>query len=339
MVTEEVIVLGIESTAHTFGVGIASSKGEILSDIREIYKPDKGGIHPREAAEFFSKVAPRALTESLKEAGLKVRDLDGIAVALGPGLGPCLRIGASIARALSLKYGKPLIAVNHGVAHIEIGRLTARLYDPLVIYISGGNTLIAAFVEGCYRIFGETLDIALGNCIDVFAREIGLGFPGGRLVDELAERGRKYVELPYIVKGQDLSFSGILTAALRVIKEGANVEDVAFSFVETLYSMVAEVAERGLVHTGKTEVLLVGGVAKSKLLREKLKKMVKSHGAKFGFVNPKYAGDNGVMIAFTGALALKAGVTIGVEESVIRPKWRVDEVEVPWFHLIRDLVR
>ncbi len=323
-------VLGIESTAHTFGASVASSDGRILSNVNDTYRPREGGIHPREAAEHHSKVAAGVIIGALRDAGVWFEDLDGVAVALGPGMGPCLRVGATVARAVALKYGLPLVPVNHAIAHIEIARLTAGMDDPLVIYLAGGNTMVTTFAEGRYRVFGETLDIPLGNCMDVFAREAGLGFPGTPRVEELAARGRRYIELPYTVKGQDMSFSGLLTAALRALKEGARLEDVCYSLVETAYSMVVEVAERALVHTGKSEVVLTGGVARSRVLPAKLARMCEAHGARFGVVPDEYAGDNGAMIAYTGALALDSGVTIPVEESYIRPMWRVEEVEVPW---------
>jgi len=325
----EPLVLGIESTAHTFGIGVATPS-RILAAIDYAYQPRAGGIHPREAAEHHAKVAGRALAEALTEAGFSVRDLDAVAVALGPGMGPCLRVGATLARYLCVKYSKPLVPVNHAVAHIEIARLTTGFKDPLVVYIAGGNTLITTFVEGRYRIFGETLDIPLGNCLDTFAREVGLGFPGTPRVEEMAAKGRKLLELPYVVKGQDLQFSGLLTKALKLVKEGERLEDVCYSLVETAYSMLVEVAERALALTGKREVTLTGGVARSKLLTAKLEKMAELHGAVFKPVEPKYAGDNGAMIAYTGALAFTAGVTISVEESRVRPLWRLDQVEIPW---------
>ncbi|OYT62888.1 MAG: UGMP family protein [Thermofilum sp. ex4484_15] len=327
---DDVLVLGIESTAHTFGVGIASSKGLILSNINSTYVPSKGGIHPREAAEHHSKVASQVVLKALEVAHVNLEELDGIAVALGPGLGPCLRVGATLARALSLMLNKPLIPVNHAVAHIEIGRLDTGFKDPLVVYVSGGNTLIAAFNEGRYRVFGETLDIALGNCIDVFARKVGLGFPGVPEVEGKALSWKEFVKLPYTVKGQDISCSGLLTAALRKVNEGRRLEDICFSLLETAYCMLVEVTERALVHTSKREVLLTGGVARSKLLSEKLKLMAKEHGAKFKAVRAEYAGDNGAMIAYTGALALKHGIMIKVKDGGIRPRWRIEEVEVPW---------
>lgn len=326
---DEPLVLGIESTAHTLGVGIATPR-RILVSVDSVYQPKAGGIHPREAAEHHSRNAGRVLAEALREAGLRITDVDAIAVALGPGMGPCLRVGATLARYLAARFSKPLVPVNHAVAHVEVARLSTGFKDPLVVYIAGGNTLITTFVEGRYRIFGETLDIPLGNCLDTFAREAGLGFPGTPRVEELAAKGERLLELPYVVKGQDLQFSGLLTKALRLLKEGARLEDVCYSIVETAYSMLVEVAERALALTGKSEVTLTGGVARSRILCEKLAKMSEMHGAVFKPVEPRYAGDNGGMIAYTGALAYSSGVTIEIGESRVRPMWRLDQVEIPW---------
>ncbi len=328
---DDLLVLGIESTAHTFGVGIATSSGRILADARSTYKPPPGeGIKPVEAAEHHSRVAGEVLREALDEAGVGLGEIDGVAVSLGPGMGPCLRVGASVARFLALKLGKPLIPVNHAVAHIEIARLTTGLEDPVVVYVSGGNTMVTTFVGGRYRVFGETLDISLGNCLDTFAREVGLGFPGVPKVEELASRGNVLLDFPYLVKGQDLSYSGLLTYALRVLREGARIEDVAYTLVEYTYTMLVEVAERAMAHTGKAELTITGGVARSEKLSRKLEDMAEERGASFRPVEPRYAGDNGAMIAYTGALAMSSGVSLPVERSAIRPLWRIDKVDIPW---------
>ncbi len=327
---EEVLVLGIESTAHTVGVGIFSSEHGIIANEKSVYKPVNGGIHPREAAEHHSKALPSVLKKALQTAGCQIKDIDAFAVALGPGMGPCLRIGASVARALALKYKKPLVPVNHAIAHIEIARYSTGMNDPLVVYVAGGNTLITTYVEGRYRIFGETLDISLGNCLDVFARETGLGFPGVPEVEKLYRKGGRLLDLPYIVKGQDVSYSGLLTRALELYKKGYPIEDVCYSLVEIAYSMLVEVAERALVHTKKKEIVLTGGVARSQILQEKLSIMAEIHNAKFSSVKPEYAGDNGAMIAYTGYLALTSGITIPVGESFIKPLWRLEQVEALW---------
>ncbi|RLE51407.1 MAG: bifunctional N(6)-L-threonylcarbamoyladenine synthase/serine/threonine protein kinase [Candidatus Methanomethylicota archaeon] len=324
------IILGIECTAHTFGCGIADDNGNILANVYSEYIPAKGGIHPREAARHHSNVAPKILKDSLKQSKVSISEISGIAISLGPGLGPCLRTGATIARALAIYFNKPLIPINHCVAHIEIAKLMCNAKDPLVVYVSGGNTIIAAYAEGKYRIFGETLDIALGNCLDVFAREAGLPHPGGPRIEKLALKGKKFIPLPYVVKGQDMSFSGLLTAAIRKLREGFSLEDLCYSLQEVAFSMVCEVAERALAHTMKKELILTGGVAANKRLQKMLKDVAKEHGAKFGVVPKEYARDNGAMIAWTGVLAFKSGITIPVENSLIKPRWRLDSIEVPW---------
>lgn len=326
-----VVVLGIESTAHTFGVGIATSDGEILANENEVYTPPQGvGIHPREAAEHHVKIAYKVLLNALRKAKLSIRDVDAIAFSQGPGLGPALRVGATVARTLSLKYGKPLVPVHHGVAHIEIAKLMSGTKDPLIVLISGGHTMILAFSHGRYRVFGETLDISIGNCLDIFAREVGLGFPGVPAVEKYAKMGRKYLEMPYTVKGQDLSFSGLLTKALHYVRQGERVEDVCLSLVETTYYMLTEVVERALACTGKRELLITGGVARSERLREIMNIVANDYNVKVYFVINEYAGDNGAMIAYTGALAYTHGITISVSESQVRQRWRIDEVEIPW---------
>lgn len=326
----KVIVLGIESTAHTFGCGIVNSDGRILANINDTYIPAKGGIHPRESAQHHSDVAPQVIRRALSEANLSIEHVDAIAVALGPGLGPCLRVGATIARALAVAYNKPLVPVNHAVAHIEIAKLTTRFKDPLIVFVSGGNTIISAYSDGRYRVFGETLDIALGNMLDAFAREAGLPHPGGPRVEELARRGNRLLKLPYIVKGQDVSYSGLLTAALKLLDEGHRLEDLCYSLQEYAFTMLAEVAERALAYTEKKELILTGGVASNNELQRKLRIVADEHKAEFGVVPRNLAGDNGAMIAWTGVLAYTHGITIKVEESYVRPRWRLDEVDIPW---------
>ncbi|BCU67219.1 protein kinase [Sulfolobales archaeon HS-7] len=327
-------VLGIESTAHTFGVGIACDEEPyILSNVKDTFVPKEGGMKPGEVARHHSEVAPDIVVDALSKAGVTISSVDGIAISLGPGLGPVLRVGATVARALALKYRKPLIPVNHGIGHIEIGRLTTESNDPLILYLSGGNTIITVLRERRYRILGETLDIALGNMIDVFVREVGLAPPyvkaGKHMIDVCAEKGSELVELPYVVKGQDMSFSGLLTAALRATKNH-NLNDVCFSLREIAFDMLIEASERALSLTGKREILVVGGVAASQSLKEKLDVLSEERDVILKIVSPEFAGDNGAMIAYAGLLLLKHGVRINIEESYVRPRWRIEEVDIPW---------
>src|SRR4030065_2199748 len=223
-IDEESYCLGIESTADDFSVGISTFRGQILANMIDAYIPSEGGIHPREASRHHAEVASKVLEQALKKAGIKPRDLRVVAFSQGPGLGPCLRTGATVAPPLASYLDVPLVGVNHCVAHIEIGKLAIHVTDPVTLYVSGGNTLVTAFDSGRYRVFGETLDIALGNCLDVFAREAGLkhtkGMPLGAALEQLAAKGKRLVPLPYTVKGMDMSLSGLLTAATSVLHKG-----------------------------------------------------------------------------------------------------------------------
>lgn len=332
---DEQYCLGIESTADDFGVGISTFDGRILANASNAYVPEEGGIHPREAARHHAEVADGVLSEAFAEANLNPKDLAVIAFAQGPGLGPCLRTGATVARALASYLEVPLVGVNHSVAHIEVGKLETNAQDPVTLYVSGGNTIVTAFACERYRVFGETLDIALGNCLDVFAREAGLknkkGLPLGAAIEQLAAKGENLASLPYVVKGMDLSLSGLLTAAISLLRKGKySLEDVCYSLQENAFSMVTEVTERALAHTEKKEVLLTGGVAANKRLQSMLKVIAEEHDAAFNVVPLEFATDNGAMIAWTGVLAYRHGLVIPVEESFVKLRWRIDRVDVPW---------
>jgi universal protein Kae1 len=327
--------LGIESTADDFGVGISTFKGDILANVSSGYVPEEGGIHPREASRHHSEVADRVLEEAFAKAGIEPEDLSIIAFSQGPGLGPCLRTGATVARALASFLEIPLVGVNHSVAHIEIGKLKTDARDPVTLYVSGGNTIVTAFKARRYRVFGETLDIALGNCLDVFAREAGIrnkkGIPLGAAIEQLASNGKTLIPLPYTVKGMDFSLSGLLTATIAALKKGEyRLEDLCYSLQENAFSMVAEVTERALAHTEKNEVLLTGGVAANKRLQSMIKLVAEDHNAQFKVVPREFATDNGAMIAWTGVLAYTHGITTPIEESFVKLRWRVEKVDIPW---------
>jgi len=323
--------LGIESTAHTFGASVVTYKGQILSDVRDIYRSAPGtGIHPREAAEHHSEVAAKVVAESLTKAGIRASQLDGVAVALGPGLGPCLRVGATIARSIASYFQIPLLSVNHAIGHIEIGSLTTGAQDPLVVLVSGGHTAIAAFSGGHWRIFGETEDITLGNLYDMFAREIHLPSPAGPQIERLAEKSTHFVSLPYVVKGNDVSYSGLLTASLARLKSGAILEDVCYSMQEVSCAMLAEAVERSLAYTRKHEILLTGGVAANKTLQSKLTDVANLHEAKCHVVAQAYTGDCGAQIAWTGMLALCAHEAIPPAEARVKPRWRLEDARISW---------
>jgi len=317
--------LGIESTAHTFGVGIVDDEGDILANVVDSYKSPTGGMRPHELAEHHLNVTTDSIRAALDEADLSIRDISLIGYSRGPGIGQALLIGAFVARMLAIKLGKPLVGVNHPLAHVEIGRKVTSSYDPVTLYVSGGNTQIITHNGKRYVVLGETLDIGLGNAQDKFGREIGLPFPAGPKLDRMEG---KWVELPYTVKGMDLSFSGLLTEALRRVRAGERIEDVAWSFMEVAFSMTVEVAERALALTGKDELLLVGGVAASPRLKEKVGVMCEERGAKLKVPPPDLVRDNGAMIAWTAILSYRIKGPDSIRESSIKPQWRIDEI--PW---------
>lgn len=336
--------LAIESTAHTFGVSVVQSNinkenynaatCEILSNEKDSYTTESGGMIPRELAEHHYKCAPIVVKQALEKAQVKMKEIDLIAFSQGPGIGNALRCGANTARQLSLLHKKPLIGVNHCIAHLEIGRKLCNSTDPVMLYASGANTQIICYENEYYRVFGETLDTGIGNFLDAFGRELGLGFPAGPVLDKMYFEGKELIDLPYTVKGMDLAFSGLLTASKNKIyltKTGdLQKEDLVYSALHTAFAMLTEVTERALAHTQKSEVVLGGGVGCSKALQGMVGKMCEERGAKL-FVPPNgVMVDNAGMIGWTGLLMYANGYRTALNKSGILPKQRTDDVKVTW---------
>ncbi len=328
------LVLGIESTAHTFGIGVVKN-GKVLANVRDSYTTEHGGIIPTEAARHHEKVCNDVCLNAIKNSEMKEKDIDAVAFSQGPGLSPCLLVGIKFAKELAKKLSIPLVPVNHCVAHLEIGNsLEKKPRDPVMLYTSGANTQVISYASGKYRVFGETLDIGVGNFIDNFARFIGMGFPGGPKIEELAKQGKNYIELPYKVKGMDISLSGILTNLKQKV-EGKKFreEDLAYSMQETVFAMLVEVSERALAHLNKKDMLLGGGVGCNARLREMCKIMCKERNARFFVPEKPLLVDNGAMIAFLGERMFNAGIKFSGKKAMeldIKPRQRTDDVEVTW---------
>ncbi len=333
-------VLGIESTAHTFGIGVVKD-GNILINLKRSYstKEGEGGMIPIEVAKHHSSIKKELYEIALREIeklDVKEMDFDCIAFSQGPGLPPCLLEGLRFAKEISLKLKKPIVGVNHCIAHLEIGKITGAK-DPVMLYASGANTQVIAYASGKYRVFGETLDIGVGNFIDSFARYLGIGFPGGSKIEEFAKNG-KYIELPYKVKGMDIALSGILTNLKQKLEKGASINDLSYSLQETVFAMLVEISERALAHTGKKELLLGGGVACNSRLQEMCKKMCEERESeqktKFFCPEKNLLVDNGAMIAFLGEIMFNSKANVFSYEKLenldILPKQRTDEVNVLW---------
>ncbi len=321
-------VLGIESSAHTFGVGIAMD-GNILSNEKEMYRIGKGGMIPNKVAEFHIDNAAGVIDRALEEASIALREIECIGYTKGPGMGPCLQVGELTAKMLAARLRVPIVPVNHGIGHIEIARHFAGQNDPVVLYVSGGNSQILKIDARPYRhykVLGETMDIGIGNMFDTFARGIGLDPAWGSTVEKAAQNGG-YVELPYTVKGMDFSFTGLLTQALR-LSGSVGREDLCFSLREISFSMLCETTERALMLTDSSELCVCGGVAQSQRLREMLGLVAKEHGASFGFAPNEFNADNGGMIAFVAERMHRGNYHVPIERCGILQRYRIEEAVV-----------
>ena len=302
-----------------------------MSNTKSVYKPPEGsGIHPFEASQNHLAAAPRVVADAIETSRVPMGELCAVAYAMGPGLGPCLRVGAVVARTLASSLGVPLVPVNHAVGHIELGCLLTGSRDPVVLLVSGGHTMILAYSGKRWRVLGESLDLTLGQLLDQFGRHHGLASPCGMAIEEAAKASSNYLRLPYSVKGNDVSFSGLLTASKLQLDNGRSFSDVSYSIQETAFAMVTEVTERALAFMGKKEVMIVGGVAANRRLSGMMSDMARRHSAIVTVTSLEYSGDCGAQIAWTGWLAHTCGIQVPIPESRVMQSWRLDRVDIPW---------
>ncbi|NP_001275077.1 glycoprotein endopeptidase-like protein [Solanum tuberosum] len=338
MMDKKLISLWFESAAKKIGVGVVAIDGTILSNPRHTYiTPPGQGFLPRETAQHHHQHILPLVKSALETAGVTPDEIDCICYTKGPGMGAPLQVSAVVVRVLSQLWKKPIVGVNHCVAHIEMGRIVTGAVDPVVLYVSGGNTQVIAYSEGRYRIFGETIDIAVGNCLDRFARVLTLSndpSPGYN-IEQLAKKGEKFIELPYVVKGMDVSFSGILsfieaTAEEKLKNNECSPADLCFSLQETLFAMLVEITERAMAHCDKKDVLIVGGVGCNERLQKMMQIMCSERGGNLFATDDRYCVDNGAMIAYTGLLEYANGASTPMEESTFTQRFRTDEVLATW---------
>ncbi|KAJ3442607.1 tRNA n6-adenosine threonylcarbamoyltransferase-related [Anaeramoeba flamelloides] len=333
------ICLGLEGSANKLGVGIVKEDGTILANLRKTFVPPIGeGFLPKETASHHRMFIIKTIKEAFKAAKLGPKDLDLIAYTKGPGMGEPLQSVAVVARMLHQMWKIPIVGVNHCVAHIEMGRIVTGTQNPLVLYVSGGNSQVIAYSLGKYRIFGETIDIAVGNCLDRFARLLDIPndpSPGFN-VEQLALKGTdKLIELPYTVKGMDFSLSGILSSiekkGLQMLKKKeCTRENLCFSIQENVFAMLIEISERAMAHCEINDVLIVGGVGCNQRLQEMMGIMAEERNGSVLGMDQRYCIDNGAMIAYTGILQAKSGSTFKLEETIVTQRFRTDEVDVTW---------
>ncbi|KAL7812263.1 tRNA N6-adenosine threonylcarbamoyltransferase [Trichoderma gracile] len=341
------IALGCEGSANKLGIGLirhTPTSTTILSNLRHTFiSPPGTGFLPKDTALHHRTEFVALARRALAEAGVRPADVDCICFTQGPGMGAPLTSVAIGARTLALLWDRPLVGVNHCVGHIEMGREVTGADNPVVLYVSGGNSQVIAYAERRYRIFGETLDIAVGNCLDRFARVLSISndpAPGYN-IEQLAKKGTRLLDLPYVVKGMDCSFSGILASAEALAAQllqlgpgpdgaGFTVEDLCFSLQETIFAMLVEITERAMAHVGSSQVLIVGGVGCNERLQDMIASMAKERGGSVFAMDERFCIDNGIMIAHAGLLAYRTGFRTPLEESVCTQRFRTDDVYVNW---------
>lgn len=367
------LALGLEGSANKLGVGVikhnvgplwAENPAEVLSNVRDTYiTPPGEGFLPRDTARHHRNWCVRIIKRALADAQCAGSDLDCICFTQGPGMGAPLQSVVVAARTLAQLWKLPLVGVNHCIGHIEMGREITGAQNPVVLYVSGGNTQVIAYSRQRYRIFGETLDIAIGNCLDRFARTLRIpNEPApGYNIEQMAKRGKHLVSLPYTVKGMDLSMSGILAHVDTLAKdlfatpadkkllqkkqqrrpsklltdedtgEAITAEDLCFLLQETLFSMLVEITERAMAHVQSNQVLIVGGVGSNLRLQEMMQLMVNDRkGGSVYATDERFCIDNGIMIAHAGLLAYRTGQTNDLWDTVCTQRFRTDEVFVKW---------
>lgn len=331
------LILGIESTAHTFGVAIVDAKKrKVLLNVKDQFQNDVG-MDPRKLSDYhvqnFDKVLIKA-SVFLKKENKSFKDLDLISFSQGPGIGNALKIGALVAKTIAKKYDVPIVGVNHIKAHLEIGKMFTGFKDPIFLYVSGVNTQVIAMDEfnNGYKVYGETEDIGLGNLFDSCARLFGFGFPGGPIIEKTALKSSKYLEIPYTVKGMNSSFAGIysyIKQCIEKFEEGKPINknenesikyenrdeliaDLCYSLQETVYAMAMEIIERAIAYTKKKEFIIVGGVAASRRVTQMAEEMAFLREIKYDSFPMEFCLDNAAMIAWTGFVDLnRASKSIG----------------------------
>ncbi len=309
---DKILILAIESSCDETAAAVVENGRNVLSNIIssqiEIHK-EFGGVVPEVASRKHIENINDVVEEALAEANASVEEIDAIAVTYGPGLVGALLVGVNFAKGLSYAWSKPLIAVNHIEGHINANFIEDRELEPpfICMVASGGHThLVYVKDYGKYEILGKTRDDAAGEAFDKIARAIGLGYPGGPLIDKVAKTGnRNAIKFPRVViddETLDFSFSGLKSAVLNYIhnsnqkNEEVNMEDVAASFQEAVVEVLAMKTIKAAKLKSCGTIALAGGVASNSRLREALQEECMKHNYKFTKPSPVLCTDNAAMI-------------------------------------------
>ena len=317
------IIMGIETTCDETAAALVEDGRRVYSNViasQTKYHAPFGGVVPEIAARQHIESIGYIVDCALKDAGMELADVDGYAVANGPGLAGALLVGLNCAKALAYAGSKPLVGVHHIEGHVCANYLDSGLRPPfLCLVVSGGHTVILAVEDyDIYRVLGSTRDDAAGEAFDKIARLLGLPYPGGPAVDKLAREGRPdaYIFPRAKVDGLDFSFSGLKTAVMQYIhKTGGevNTADIAASFQQAVVDVLVDKTMKACKQMGYGQIALAGGVACNQGLRNGMKIVCEAAGLELFMPQPIYCTDNGAMIAARGYYRLRDGVGDGLE--------------------------
>lgn len=337
------IILGIDTSCDDTSAGVVMEGRHVLSNVVhsqvKLHNPH-GGVVPELASREHLKNLIPVVSEALKRAQLGMADLDGIAVTVGPGLVGALLVGLYYAKGLSYALDIPLVAVNHLEGHI-LSIFLEEEVPPLpfvAMTVSGGHTsLYYVKAYGDYIQMGQTLDDAAGEAFDKVAKILGLGYPGGQVIEDLARGGREdIIRFPraYLTDGSfDFSFSGLKTAVALYVKKWeetrseneVTLADIAASFQESVVDVLVHKAMKARAKMGSAAVVLAGGVACNTRLRSKLLEVGASEGVGIYYPRPEFCTDNGAMIAAAGYRRLLSGERAEINMDV-RSRYPIPEL-------------
>ncbi|MEO8847833.1 MAG: tRNA (adenosine(37)-N6)-threonylcarbamoyltransferase complex transferase subunit TsaD [Casimicrobiaceae bacterium] len=337
-------VLGIETSCDETGVALYDTAAGLLAHAlhsQVAMHADYGGVVPELASrDHVQRLVP--LIESvIAQAGLTLRDVDAIAYTQGPGLAGALLVGASVANALGFALGRPVLGVHHLEGHLLSPLLAtpAPRFPFVALLVSGGHSqFYDVRAVGDYRLLGDTLDDAAGEAFDKTAKLLGLGYPGGPALAALAQQGRPgVVTLPRPMidsPNLDMSFSGLKTA-VRVLVQKMSHEgpltvsaraDIACEFEAAVVDVLAAKAVAALAASGRSTLVVAGGVGANLRLRERLTRVVEARNGRVYFPQIAFCTDNGAMIALAGALRIAHARPAGAAFDV-RPRWELQDAE------------
>jgi len=342
----EPLVLGIETSCDETAVGIVQGRTLLANVIASSVEEHArfGGVVPEVASRAHLEAMPATIQQALEISGVKLKDVDAIAVTAGPGLVGALLVGVSAANGLALALNKPLYGVNHLASHVAVDLLTHKeeVKPTIALLVSGGHSSIlqVSDITSDIKSLGQTIDDAAGEAFDKIARLLQLGFPGGPLIDKEAKSGkvdainfpRGLTNLKDLAEHEfDFSFSGLKTAVSRYLQATPEFvrSDVAASFQEAIVDVLLQKSIKACQQTGIDSLVIAGGVAANSRLRAVAQERCAKAGIQLRTPPPQLCTDNGAMVAALGSLAFSAGrpaSSLGLEAaSAISPSipiWR-----------------